>query len=101
MPVVLMSRMQNASQVGLEVRANQRGTIHHAANLFESFTNLDVVDGSIDRLKGAHHLFDRGSDFKRVISLGIEGLRRRHPSCHPEQNAGIGRRLRVQHRFIT
>ena len=69
--------------------------------------DLDVVHDRVDGRERAQDLLDRQADLERRVALRVERLRRRHAAGHPEQDARIGRRLRMneflvgdQSRFI-
>ena len=57
--------------------------------------DLDVVDDRVDRRERAQDLLDRHADLERRVALRVERLRRGHAAGHPQQDAGVGGRLRV------
>ena len=63
-PVILVSRMQDTPQVGLNCRTNQRAAIHDPGDVFQPLRDLDMVNGCIDRRKRAEDLFHVQPFFK-------------------------------------
>src|SRR3954471_10468873 len=89
-PLVLMTRMEDKSQIARGVTANERSAIHYCGHLFQALRKLDVIDGGINRWKSAEHLVRIQSGFVRRVALGIEGFGVGHASAHPKDNDGIG-----------
>ena len=99
-PVILMARVEDAPQVGLNVRADERAAIEDARDPFEPRADLHAVDRGGDRRKGADAVGDREPLFKRLVLLRVEIVGGRHPAGHPEDDDGVGRRARVLDRCI-
>ena len=99
-PVILMARVEDAPQVGLNVRADERAAIEDARDPFEPLADLHAVDRGGDRRKGADAVGDREPLFKRLVLLRVEIVGGRHPAGHPEDDDGVGRRARVLDRCI-
>lgn len=95
-----MARVQNAAEIGQDMRAEQRRAVHNLRDAFQPLCDLDVVDHSIDGRERALDLLDRHANFKRHVFLRIERIRRGHPTAHPEQNTRIGSRLGMINRFV-
>ena len=87
--------MENVAQVRQHVRANERGAVHDAGDVFQTCRDLDIIDGRVDRREGAHHLFDREAHFERHVAFRVEVVGCRHTAGHPEDDAGIGGRLEM------
>src|SRR4051812_38456448 len=79
-PMVLMLRMQDMTQIADTVCTNQRSAIHHLRYPLQSFGDLDVIDCRIDRIEGAEDLRTAHSWLERSLLLRIEGLGLRHPA---------------------
>ena len=91
-PLVLMTRVQDESEITGRVRANQRAAIHHVRDTLQTLRDLDVIDSRVDRREGAQHLLRLEAHLERRIALRIERLGVRHPAGHPEDDHGIGSR---------
>ena len=94
-PMILVPRMQDASQIRLNRRANQRGTVHHRGDLLKPLANLKTTHRRVDRGKSAQHIFDGEPHSKRLIVFRIERIRSGHAATHPDQDASVGRCPRV------
>ncbi len=94
-PVVLVSRMQDRSEVRLVVRSNQRASVHHTRDPFQSLADLDVVDGGVDSRERADDVFHRRANLERHVAFGVEGFRGRHAASHPDQDHRIGGGFRM------
>ena len=90
-PMILMTRMQDVTEVGLDVRADHRPAIKDLRDVLEAGSDFDVVDNRVDSGKSRDDFFCFEADFKRLVVFGVEGIRGRHAARHPQQNTGIGR----------
>ena len=89
MPMVLVTRMEDAAQVGLDVGSDQRRSVHDLRDVLESFTDLDIVNCRTDRWESAQHLRDGFAHFEGFVVLGIERVGGTHTSTHPQDNNRI------------
>ena len=55
-PLVLMASVQDKPEITGGVGTNQCRTIHNAGDVFQTGGDLNVIDSSIDRRKGAENL---------------------------------------------
>lgn len=88
-PVVLMSRVQDAAEVWLDGRANQRATIHHGGNFFEALADPHVADGGVYGGECAKHFRDGQAGAKGLIVFWVECVRSGHATAHPQEDAGV------------
>ena len=97
MPVVLVSRVEDVSEVSAYLRTDQRAAIHHFCHVFEPLAHLDVVDDCINRRERAQHLIALEPLIERSVTLGVKCLGRRHAPSHPAEDHGVGcgRKLRL------
>src|SRR4051794_8194951 len=94
-PVILVTRVQDETQISSVEGTNHRAAIDRAPDLFETLRELDVVDGGVDLRKRAQHVFDANARRKRRVALRIERFGLRHAAGHPQYDDGVGRwRLR-------
>ncbi len=87
--MILMSRVQNESQVAGRVRAHQRAAIHHGRRAFQALGKLDRVDRCVDRGKRAQHAIRFEAWFKGRVAFRIKRFRGRHPAPHPQDDHGV------------
>jgi hypothetical protein len=88
-PVILMTRVQNAAEVRLHGAADERAAIHHLRDVFEPLADFDAIDARVDRREGAEHAFDLQTLLKGQVALRIKGVGRGHAACHPQKDARI------------
>ena len=93
-PVILMARVQDVSEIRRLERSDDRATVHHTGDALEPLGDLDVVNRGIDAGERAQHTFRANTRFERRIALRIPRLGLGHSSRHPEHDDGIGGRIR-------
>ena len=54
-PVILVARVKDASEIRLHRRANQGAAIHHAGDVLKAGADLDVINYRVDRGEGAEN----------------------------------------------
>ena len=86
MPMELVTRMQDAAEVGLHRRTDQRAAVHDPRDVLESFADADAVDRRRDRREGAEHAVVGESLLVRRVALRVEGLGRGHAAGEPDEN---------------
>ena len=94
-PVILMARVEDAPQVGLNVRADERAAIEDTRDPLEPFADLHAVDRGGDRREGADAVSDCEPLFKRLVLLRVEIVGGRHPAGHPENDDRVSGRARM------
>ena len=99
-PVILMARVEDAAEIGLHMRADERATIEDTRNPFEPLADLHAVDRGGDRREGADAVGDREPLFKRLVLLRVEVVGGGHPAGHPENDDRVGGRGRMLDRRI-
>ena len=83
--------MQDATEVGLHRRTDQRPAIHDLRDVLEPLADPDAVDRSGNRREGAEHALIRESLLVGRVTLRIKGLRGGHAAGEPDEDAGICR----------
>ena len=94
-PVVLVPRVEDAAEIRLDVRADERCPVEHLGDLGQAVADLHAVDRGGDRGERADHVGDRKAGLERLVSLRVERVRSRHAAGHPEDDhrVGPGRRM--------
>ena len=87
--MVLMTGMQNRTEVGLNGGANQSSPIHYLGDIFKALRNFYTVHIRVDCRKSTEDLIDFQSLFKREVSFGVKSVGGRHSSGHPNQDTGV------------
>ena len=73
-PLVLMARMLNETEIARSIGADQRGAVHHAGDVLQAGGELDTVHHRVDLREGAQYRPGFEARRKRSIALRIEGL---------------------------
>ena len=89
MPVILVSRMQDAAEIRLNGRTNECSPVHDLGNILHAFGQLDVVDNRVDCWKGAENILNVETFFEGKITLGVKRVGGGHPASKPNQDAGV------------
>ena len=87
--MILVPRMQDATEVGLHVGAEQRAAVEHARDLLQPLADLNAIDRRGDRRERADHVGHGEALLKRLIPLGIEIVGGSHAAGHPQQDDRI------------
>ena len=91
-PIKLVPRVQNKSEVRRLHAADQRPAIHHVREMFQPCRETHTIDVRRNRGKRAQNFIRVESGRVRRVALRIKGLRVRHPAAHPEHDHAIGGR---------
>jgi hypothetical protein len=82
-PVILVARVENVSEIGRLESSDDRAAIHDACDTLETLRDLDVIGGRVDGRKRAQHALGSHAGLERRIALRIPRLGLRHPAGHP------------------
>ena len=88
MPVILVSRMQDAAEIRLNGRTNECSPVHDLGNVLHAFGQLDVVDNRVDCRKGAENILNVETFFEGKITLWVKRVGGGHPASKPKKEAG-------------
>src|SRR5439155_15562586 len=83
-PLILMARVKNETEVPGRVTANQGSAVHHARNFFQPGGEFDVIDSGINRRESAAQLGGFHAALEWRVVFRIERFRVRHAAGQPE-----------------
>ena len=89
-PVVLVTGVEDITQVGNDVRADQGPSVQDLGDMLQPLGDFHAVEHRVDRGEGAEDLLRRDADLERGVPLGIEGFGRRHAAGQPDQDERVG-----------
>lgn len=90
-PVVLVAGVENAAEVGLDMRADQSCPVHDLSDFLQSLADFDTVERGINGGEGAQDFFDGQAFLEWEVAFGVECFRGGHPASHPQENAAVSR----------
>ena len=90
-PMELVARVQDAAEVGLHRRTDQRRAVHDLCDVLESLADADAIHRGRDRRESAEHTVIGESLLVGRVTLRIKGLRGGHAAGEPDEDAGICR----------
>ena len=100
MPMVLVAGMKDGTEVRLEGRADERSAVHHLSDVLQALGDLQPVHVGVDRGKGAQDLAHVQAHLEGMVALRIKRVGRGHSASQPDQDAGVGFRLRMLDRTV-
>src|ERR1051326_1339882 len=91
-PLILVPRVENETEIASGIGTNQRGAVHHAGDIFKALREFDVVHDRVDLREGAEDLVGFNAAFEGSITFRIESFGVGHTARHPQDDDGIGSR---------
>jgi hypothetical protein len=91
-PLILVARMENESEIAGGVRADECGAIHHAGDVFQALSEFNVVHDRVDLWERGENLIGFEAGFESGVTLWIERFGMGHAASHPEDDDGVGGR---------
>ena len=91
----LVTRVQDAAEVRLHRRTDDRAAVHDLRDVLQTFADADAVDRSRDRREGAEDAVVGESLLVRRVALRVERLRRGHATGEPDEDDRVRGRGRL------
>ena len=90
-PVELMPRMENETQIAGRVSPDEGAAIHHLGHLLQSLADPNAIHGRRNGREGREDRVGVHALFVGRKTLGIEGLGGGHAAAHPQHDDRVGR----------
>ena len=96
-PVVLVTAMENEAQIGRDDAANHHASIHHSCDLLEPCGQFHAIGGRVESMGRCSVHRPSGVPTRYgYVALGVESIRLRHATAHPQQDDRVSRRYRAR-----